>query len=61
MAKADDLKAAVVEAERFIEKANTALTWLGNQSSSYYGTSKDVAAAKRASMDLTRTLVKVRH
>ena len=50
---------AVVEAERFIRKAKEAMDRLSNDKH-LYASSKETAAAKRASMDLTRALVDVR-
>lgn len=54
-----ELSRAISEAKRFIraaEEARTAIT--AEQESLYY--SKSFAAAKRASMDLTRALAKMR-
>lgn len=53
------LKMAIQEAERFIEKANSAIQHLQDDKFAKYKSHK-VAAAKRASMDLTRQLVFVR-
>ena len=52
----DTLREAVVEAERFIKAANQ-VKWGG-----FYGEPNhpEAAAAKRASMDLTRALTKMR-
>ena len=52
----DTLRDAVIEAERFIKAANQ-VTWHG-----LYGevSHKEAAAAKRASLDLTRALAKMR-
>ena len=58
--KLKNLTDAVIEAERFIKKANAAIDKLKSDSLAEYG-SKETAAAKRASMDLTRALVAVRN
>jgi hypothetical protein len=50
---------AIQEAERFIKKAELARERLINDEYAWAGT-KETAAAKRASMDLTRELVNVR-
>ncbi|MCJ7829344.1 MAG: hypothetical protein MUP81_06360 [Dehalococcoidia bacterium] len=50
---------AIIEAERFIKRAKAAKKDL--ESDECYSSSKEVAAAKRASMDLSRILTKVRH
>ena len=52
------LREAVKEARRFIVKADKAFTALENSNSDYY--CAEYAAAKRASMDLTKSLPKVR-
>lgn len=54
------LQEAIHEAERFVERAYTAVNKLKEHD---MGTTsnKETAAAKRASMDLTRSLVKVRN
>ena len=58
--KAELLNEAIKEAERFLKKAKTCKT----SSEEYkYGThfnSKDAAATKRSSMDLTRALARLR-
>ena len=51
---------AVEEAERFIKKTNLAIDKLESCALAGYGC-KETAAAKRASMDLTRALVAVRN
>ena len=51
---------AVQEAERFIDKANEAISRIQREESSYFYASKETAAAKRASMDLTNALVTLR-
>ena len=53
------LEMAIAEAVRFVDKANEAIRALEAKTYAQYQ-SKDVAAAKRASMDLTRQLVFVR-
>ena len=50
---------AIIEAERFIKKAELAKERLINDDYAWAGT-KETGAAKRASMDLTRALVGVR-
>lgn len=63
----DSLTAAIAEAERFIERASAArdaFNWrkFTNAEGGYWNNSNTVlsAAAKRASMDLTRTLAVIR-
>lgn len=51
------LTEAVAEAERFIRLAKAVP---GARSISYYDPSPEAAAAKRASMDLTRALARMR-
>lgn len=51
------LKQAVAEAKRFIEVAKTVKVYSDR---AYFDTSKETAAAKRASMDLTRALAEMR-
>ena len=59
MTKAD-LQEALLEAARFARKAEEALKrWHGDERHNY-GEGKFNAAAKRASMDLTRALAKIR-
>jgi len=53
------LRKAIDEAKRFIDKAEDAISALDAQE--YRTPSKHVAAAKRASMDLTRALAYVRN
>ena len=55
-----NLTNAVVEAERFYKEANAAIDRINNEEymPSVFS-SKETAAAKRASMDLTRALVAV--
>ena len=56
------LRQAIDEANRFILKAHDALVAMETDVKRYGQASyKEVAAAKRASMDLTRTLVDVRN
>lgn len=52
------LVSAKEEAERFIKKADEAIARLSN--AKYLASSKEMGAAKRSSMDLTRALVNVR-
>lgn len=56
------LMEAIAEAERFILAASAAVNFIESQADEDYpvASSKHVAAAKRASMDLTRKLVFVR-
>ena len=58
--KVDILNDAIIEAQRFIDKANEAKERLINDRYASFGC-KEMAAAKRASMDLTRALVAVRN
>lgn len=51
---------AINEAERFLVKAREAKDFLVDAKGGYYGSSKIVAAAKRASLDLTRALAELR-
>lgn len=51
---------AMNEAQRFISKAKVAYGKLCSDEYAYFGC-KETAAAKRASMDLTRALVAVRN
>jgi len=53
--KIDKLNASINEAERFIKKANAAKKRINSDSYSHY-CSKEMASAKRSSMDLTRSL-----
>ena len=55
----DGLKAAMIEAERFIKKADIAICALEDDHYKSFG-SKETGAAKRASMDLTRALSEMR-
>lgn len=50
--KIEDLNDAISEAERFLKRAKVA--------KAKYATDKEAAAAKRASMDLSRALSKIR-
>ncbi len=59
----DGLRVAIAEAERFIGRARTALASAGNpkyENDSDLDASKENAAAKRASLDLTRALAMMR-
>lgn len=60
--KIQALDEAIREASRFIKKATEAQARLVIESNERYksASTKEFAAAKRASMDLTRSLVKVR-
>lgn len=58
--KVDILNDAIIEAQRFIDKANKAKERLINDRYASFAC-KEMAAAKRASMDLTRSLVAVRN
>lgn len=57
--RVDSLDTAICEARRFIEKAQAARDALASKQESTYH-SPSFAAAKRASMDLTRALANVR-
>jgi len=59
--KRDALIDAIHEANRFIRKAEKALLEMQNADYQLFCGNKHVAAAKRASMDLTRSLVAVRN
>ena len=50
---------AIAEAERFISRAKKAQEVIADNSMAIYGC-KETAAAKRASMDLTRSLAEFR-
>ncbi len=52
------VKEAINEARRFIDKANLALQRVG--SSKYFYCSKETAACRRSSMDLSRILSELR-
>lgn len=54
------LTTAIGEAERFIEKARLAIDRLEDEEYIAITGSKETAAAKRASMDLSRTLSELR-
>jgi endonuclease YncB( thermonuclease family) len=56
----DDLRNAVEEAKRFIERAEAVELTVKKDKWGRYDYGKCTAAAKRASMDLTRALVRVR-
>ena len=58
--KIGDLNEAIFEAERFIKKAKEARTRYTAEKWSAFWSCKEAAAAKRASMDLSRALVRVR-
>lgn len=60
--KKEQLKKSINEANRFLSKANAAIIAIDKMEKSGFGSAscKEVAAAKRASMDLTRSLVGVR-
>ena len=55
----DEITNAIAEAKRFIAAAQDAREALASEQESFYH-SKSFAAAKRASMDLTRSLAKMR-
>lgn len=58
--KVDKLCEAISEAERFIQKAEFAILRLSTDDIATITGCKEMAAAKRASMDLTRALVELR-
>ena len=62
MGNVEDYKRAIAEAERFIDRAKIAIVDLEryDRGRYYYHSGKNTAAAKRASMDLTRALVYIR-
>ena len=55
----EDIEDAINEAVRFISKARAAHAAIKTEVETF-SSSKSVAAAKRASMDLTRALAKIR-
>lgn len=57
----ESLVEAAREADRFIAKARRAVSRLKSDGEHYAGPRPEVAAAKRASMDLTRALAAMRH
>ena len=57
--KLDEIEDAINEAVRFIQKARAAHASLKTEVESFYRSSS-YAAAKRASLDLTRALAKMR-
>ena len=57
--KKDDLREAIAEARRFLDRAQRWQASLVSHFHVIYG-SKHAAAAKRASMDLTRALAELR-
>ena len=59
IAKINKHKKAIAEANRFIKKAKLALKKLETDSFASFGC-KETGAAKRASMDLTRSLAELR-
>lgn len=59
MITTEKLNGAISEARRFIENAEAAMKRLSNDDYAKYG-SKETAAARRASMDLTRALAELR-
>ena len=56
----EKLNNAIAEAERFIKKAQAAQLSLFDNKLAYITGTKYTAAAKRASMDLTRSLAELR-
>lgn len=54
-----EIQEAIAEAERFVKKAKAAHLALVSEKE-WFSHSKTFAAAKRASMDLTRALAKMR-
>ena len=54
----DDLREAMLEAERFLKKAKAVRNIV--QGAGQYSYSKETAACLRSSMDLTRSLSKLR-
>ncbi len=58
--KVDQLCDAMHEARRFLTKADAAITRLNSDELAYMTGSKELAAAKRASMDLSRALTEIR-
>ena len=59
--KREQLEAAIIEAQRFVKVASKAVYTINQlENDSAKASCKEVAAAKRASMDLTRQLVGVR-
>jgi hypothetical protein len=56
----DNILQAIEEANRFITRANAAMERLKEDAYASYG-SPETAACRRASMDLTRALAKMRN
>ena len=54
-----EIRAAIDEARRFVNAAEIAYLALSKEDERFYH-SKSMAAAKRASMDLTRALARIR-
>jgi len=60
--KIEDLNDAISEAERFLKRAKVAKAkYAADKMIFYFSPCKEAAAAKRASMDLSRVLTKLRH
>ncbi len=55
-----NIRIAVGEAKRFIDKAKLAVEWLDNDAMNRVSGCKQTAACRRASMDLTRALAEMR-
>ena len=58
--KAETTMASIRDAERFIEAAKLALSTEFDKDKKYYRGGKNCATAKRASMDLSRSLANLR-
>lgn len=60
--KTNNLKEAIQEAKRFLQKANELKSLSGDSGANFiYGYNVESAAVKRSSMDLTRALAKLRN
>jgi enamine deaminase RidA (YjgF/YER057c/UK114 family) len=57
----EQIKKAIKEAERFIKRAKEARSRISKDPSFRISGCKEIAAMKRASMDLSRVLVKIRN
>jgi len=58
--KIEDLCIAMDEAQKFLRKADAAIVRLQTDSMAYISGSREVAAAKRSSLDLSAALVEIR-
>lgn len=54
------IRVAQIEARRFLDRSDVAMTFLAGQKDTRFYPSKEIAALKRSSMDLTRALADLR-